>query len=638
MADSIPPATEIKRDQMGDSLPPFAITRLGTLRYRCPHAVRWLRVSPDATSIAVALAELCELDDNSVLIFEAATGALVRTLSRHEQPIHGLDFSRDGSLIASSGYDGAIRLWAVSSGKRIRTMRGAFETADGLMFASDGRLLFSVHFEDGSVRVWDVGSGVELRCLRPVEEFVPSSSLIAVSSDGRTLATDDRDDILLWQPSVPHNVACLRGHGYGVTAIEFFRDSATLASASGDGSVWLWDVRSLHEIRKLEIQNGRISAIALSPDEQTLAAGGDSSDVVLWDMLRGTAIRGFSGHTGGVSQIAFSPNGKRLITAGAGQTIRIWDIESGECSLPKLGHTHAVSALCFLPDGSGILTGSLDGTIRCWDSATGAEKFAISAHARGVGRLALSRSGDRLASIEFGNDINESVGLSVWDLNTLSPIGPPRQQPGKVRALAFSPDGRQVITGTYRATFRRWDVAGGERLERKHDNQIHLIETAASPHEDLLAINAFDGILRLRDLGTLEPVGEFEVYRPRWTGKMAFSPDGRLLAIAGADHLVLTVEITTGRRVLELRGHEQPPISVAWSPDGRIIASGGHDRTIRLWDADAGVELMALHGHERSVEHVVFSPDGSMLASASGETWALVWDVAAIKRSLGVVW
>jgi WD40 repeat protein/serine/threonine protein kinase/tetratricopeptide (TPR) repeat protein len=197
--------------------------------------------------------------------------------------------------------------------------------------------------------------------------------------------------------------------------------------------------------------------------------------------------------------------------------------------------------------------------------------------------------------------------------------------------LAYSPDGKLVSTA--QGTMAQlWNMVTGER----HGPPLTLDKTISaivfSPDGKMLATHSVDGETRLWETATCEPVGKVLLHEMRTTADIArilwwsaaFSPDGKLLATAGADGNLRLWKTETGEPYGEPLRHEDVR-TVAFSPDGKLLASGSNDRTARLWKVDTGEPHVPPMQHQGGVMKVAFSPDGKLLATASGAHFGLWW-------------
>jgi eukaryotic-like serine/threonine-protein kinase len=234
-------------------------------------------------------------------------------------------------------------------------------------------------------------------------------------------------------------------------------------------------------------------------------------------------------------------------------------------------------------------------------------------HSRPVWALAISPDGRSLASG------SQDGALSLWDAATGRALATPRGHAHTVNQVRFSPDGRRIASASWDHTVRLWDAATGEEIRVLRGHTAPVLWVAFSPDGRRLVSASEDRTLRLWDATT----GQCTAVLRGHTGTiraMAFSPDGRRIASVGhADPLGRLWDATTGREVATLRGSKAGLHSLAYSPDGQLIATGGEapDSTVRLWVAATGAPRAVAARHENEVEWLAFSPDGSRLASAS---------------------
>jgi WD40 repeat protein len=201
----------------------------------------------------------------------------------------------------------------------------------------------------------------------------------------------------------------------------------------------------------------------------------------------------------------------------------------------------------------------------------------------------------------------------------------------RVVDIAYSPDGRHLVTVSWDRSVRVWDVSTGEEvLKLSHNNVVNTV--AYSPDGRWLATAGLYQA-RLWDLNAPEPAaGPVELHREEdWVMDAAFSPDGRYLATASVDGIATVWDVSTQEQLLTLP-HEEIVDCVAFSPDGRWLATGSGDEA-SLWDLDASeaaAKPMVLRGHEDKIMDVAFSPDGRSLATGSIDGTAKIWDISSV--------
>jgi WD40 repeat protein len=327
----------------------------------------------------------------------------------------------------------------------------------------------------------------------------------------------------------------------------------------------------------------------------------------LWTLCQDESSCVFSNFTGEVSSIARSPDGK-ILAASSGQKVTLLDLQSrgelGELRSPA----RSITCVAFSPVSNDVLaTGSAGGGISLWSIASKSIVTSLAINQDPISAFAFSPDGSALASTCGTN-------LSLWSLKKNEFIWT-RSTPFPSPTVAFSPDGKFLVSGGgEKPKLKVWAVATGKEergfIAEHHGN---LSKALFAPKGDLLATTAGDFKLVLWDFAARRRLAEFPCQFG--ASPVAFSPDGKLVAVASAAQAISVYDVATGRRTTFLHGHIGRVNALAFGAESNLLISGSSDHTVRLWDLGLAGRRNILEGHQDAVASVAISPNRKLLAS-----------------------
>jgi WD40 repeat protein len=682
----------VAKDLFDDPLPPGAVVRLGTVRWRHGAPVHFLAILPDAKTVVSAA------DDRFVRVWDLATGKELQRFGPGPQPENPVlangpvvvvpsipwvvaAVSHDGKLVAARFDQGDIQLWETATGKKVGTVpvgKDNFQLA-GLAFAPNGKHLALV--ANGPVRLWDLEAGKVVRAwgqaLKNPPGFLANpASLARYAPDGKMFVSveseldgmDSVHHLKFWDPQTAKELRSIKvPTPFGLIAGVFSPDSKLFAYATPDAGLVLLRADTGEQLHQWKAWKSVDSAaLAFAADSTKLYCRTLNLPLVQeWDVTTAKLLRKFPAlfpatrtvlfFPGGHSCLAASPDGKTLATGGAGNCIAFIDLQTGK-EVPLAGSHYHLLEVGYTADGKELLTRDDAGTLNAWEAVTGKQLGKVSPKDRGFMYRA-SRDGRYAVNFLAPRGLVLSDKAAGKEIATI---------PIKGTALPlyfFSPDSRTLLVRHLDENVAvLYDSATGkERCRVPVDARGGPGPSSGggkfifAPDGQRVAVYPSGKGFMVHDARTGKAVKRIVLAEDANVRGGALSPDGRTLAIDLSDGTVQLFELATGKQrasygqkqaMFEPSGTRQrgpfagalatpTAATVAFSPDGRLLAHVGLDHALYVWDGATGQTLARFVGHTGSLGSLAFAPDGRTLATASGDTTALIWDVQGAGAKAG---
>jgi len=603
-------------------------------------------------------------DDKGARMWDASSSQLLFTMS-HGATVYAAVFSPDGSRIITAGADGTVRIWSAATGAPVRVLTSQRSDAKQWRYyavAMSSHFVAAIDTMGRAAHVWDADTGTQLAELK---NDASESASLALSPDGRWLATSGGDDVRVFDTLTWRQVVTIAGPR--VRSLGFDPTGLRLAVGTYDGAASIWDVLSGVRLRFLRDAGASVDAVAFSRDGALLATADRDGTEQVWDAASGAQRTLFNAHRGKIYAVEFSSTGDRVLSAGADGAVVVSMVATGMPVSRMEGPKGLIFAAHFDSESRRVVGASFDGTSWVWDAASpyrrwdspqiGAEcnteeslvpdgRFiALSCRDHGTHVWDTARS-ELLAELPgvtpVGGDYSSALPAltATGDLaaiargNTVEVYALPSGQllrtivhPAAVNAVAFAPAGHDLVSGA---------IDGSLLLTHDESDPVALptspsgIDAAAILVDGRVVVADASG--RLRVIGPGRNALLMNLAAPSRIRLLRPSPDGRRLITLSttSEQAPALWDLDQYRLVARLEGH------VGWVFTARFVAvGGGHeiltagsDGTARLWDEATGRLRQSFRGDSHFLVDAAVAPGGAVLVAGGSDGFLRFWDTS----------
>jgi len=545
--------------------------------------------------------------NNLAQIWDSQTGEQLMTLE-HGASVWSVAYSPTGKQLVTGGGDGIARVWNAKTGKEIMRLEHNTKGKLGenqirsIAYGPKGETILTNIFSlgsRGSAKLWDADTGEELAI------FPGGGRAVAYGPQEKKFLTSS-SSISMWNLTTKEKLTFSYKNGFDVA---FGPQGKTILILDKyDGARLLWaqsNIKRMKEIARFQHEE-KVNHIAYSPEGERVLSASDDKTARIWDLETEQEVARFQ-HNKKVGNAIYSPNGTTILTTTNDEIAHVWDINKGE-DIARFQHEKTMNSLAYSPDGKKVLTASDDKTARVWNIET-EQEIAHFQHENKVSKAIYSPDGTTVLTLD---DITAERGgiqkARLWKVSTgeqmayFQHLGEYSQQK-EVYSIAYSPDGKKVLTGGY-GTALVWDISTGEEIACFDPYLSDSLHDAAYGPEGKTVLTADSGRIYVWNLDTEQKLAKLE----HWQTADIIAYDQKGETVFVSDDLRLednsitsrVWDIKTGKEVARLyhelkdnHGSRESKITdAAYAPNGETVLTGDVDGVVRLWKVNTKETIM----------------------------------------------
>ncbi|MBF0193763.1 MAG: protein kinase [Magnetococcales bacterium] len=410
--------------------------------------------------------------DNSVRLWEVATGRSLFTFQNANGPVLGVGLSSSGRYVLSGGKDRVLR-WAQLNADKYHWQA---PLALSQITASEKAFKASGAYEKYLVEAREFLKNRD--ALSALESVAKARSQEGFSRGDAAMAVLDDISMHLARESFlgGWEANSWQQHKANIVSLDFHPKNHWVVAGDQGGDLTIWNIDNGELIKEISAHHGAVESISISNDGSRILTGGGDNILNLWESETGNKVRSFEGHTLKVRGVSLLRSGHYMLSASADESIRFWSAATGQCETVHKGHQGQVLALSPSPDESHFLSAGEDGVLKLWNIGRAKAVKTFKGHTSQVFSVCYSLDG------QFALSASADSTLIFWNVKNGKPLQTFKGHTGFVRSCSLSGDNRFMVSGGDDHSVRVWDVESGEclRVFTGHTKPVHAVKFSQS--------------------------------------------------------------------------------------------------------------------------------------------------------------